>query len=67
MTLGQQLGLVFGACSLTLAGHAAMREFYDRSIEVAVTRIVRAEVAPIRDSVTRAHERIDEMLAARKP
>jgi hypothetical protein len=69
----KSIGIVLTACSATLAGHASLvgyqcrlRESWDRTAKAQMVDVVRAELAPLRGDVARAHDRIDQMLA-RKP
>jgi hypothetical protein len=64
------IGVLVSMCGATLAGHAALigwqariqTRIEDRN-EVMVSRVVRAELSPLRSDITRAHERIDRVMA----
>lgn len=50
-------------CTITLAGHAALYGVWRRDVRGIVREELTAELQPVRDELSRAHDRIDQHLA----
>jgi hypothetical protein len=56
-------GATVGAHTALIAWSARIQQRVEERTEVMVTRVVRAELTPIRDDVARAHTRLDQHIA----